>query len=194
MKASPIQVTAATVGVAALGLSMALGVYQSILADGGLPNIDLDYVPEIRALEQSGDMEGAIRELRMATSVDAGNPGVANLLEEVATRAGDLDSRIVALRAQLRTRPFDAEARIRLSNAFVLLAREQSPGRAQRTLARAVWQAEKAVQTAPDSALAHLALAQALRGAGQEQRAQAELSQAGRLDPALVQAAEAASP
>jgi Flp pilus assembly protein TadD len=193
VKASPIQVTAATVGVVALGLAMALGVYQSILADGGLPNIDLDYVPEIRALEQSGDVDGAIRELRMATALDAGNPGVANLLEEVATRAGDLDSRMVALRAQLRTRPFDAEARMRLSNAFVLLAREQSPERAQRTLARAVWHAEKAVEIAPDSARAHLALAEALRAAGREGRAQAELAQAGRLDPALVQATEAGS-
>jgi tetratricopeptide (TPR) repeat protein len=193
VKASPIQVIAAAAGVAALGLGMALGLYQSLLAGGGLPNISLDYVPEIRALEQSGDVEGAIRELRMATAVDAGNPGVANLLEEVAARAGDLDSRIVALRAQLRVRPFDAEARVRLSQAFVLLAREQAPGRAQRTLVRAIWHAEKAVQSAPDSAPAHLALAGALRAAGQEQRAQAELAQAGRLDPALVQVTEAES-
>lgn len=194
MKASPIQVTAASAAVAALGLAMALGAYQSILADGGLPNIGLDYVPEIRALEQSGDVKGAIRELRMATAVDAGNPGVANLLEEVATRAGDLDSRIVALRAQLRTRPFDAEARLRLSQAFLLLAHEQAPGRAQRTHARAVWQAERAVESTPDSAPAHLALAEALRAAGQEERAQAELTQAGRLDSALVQATEAGNP
>ena len=80
MKASPIPVIAAAAGVAALGLGMALGLYQSLLADGGLPNISLDYVPEIRALEQSGDVEGAIRALRTATAVDAGNPGVANLL------------------------------------------------------------------------------------------------------------------
>lgn len=193
MKAPQIQASAATASVAALGLAMALGIYQSILTDGRLPDIDLDYIPEITALEQSGDVEGAIRELRMATAMDAGNPGVANLLEEVATRAGDLDSRIVALRAQLRARPFDAEARVRLSQAFVALAREQVPERARRTLVRAVWQAEQAVQSAPDSALAHLALAEALRAAGQVERAQAERAQAGRLDPALLRAAEAES-
>lgn len=190
MKASPIQATAAAASIAALGLAMVFGVYQSVVADGGLPGISLDYMPQIRALEQSGDPQGAIRQLRIATAVDAGNPGVALVLEEAATRAGDLDNRIFALRARLRASPFDAEARVRLSQAFVLQARQQPTDRAQRTLTRAVWQAEKALEVEPESAQAHLALAGAFRAAGQNERAQAALSEARRLDPSLVQPAE----
>jgi len=182
VKASPIQATAAAASVAALALAMGLGLYQAAVSEGGLPNLSLDYMPQIRTLDQDGDLEGAIRALRTATRVDASNPGVARVLEDAATRAGDLDSRIFALRAQLRVNPFDAEARQRLSQAFLVLAQQQPAARAQRTRTRAVWQAEKAVESAPASAAAHLTLARALQAAGLEERAHAQRAEAQKLD------------
>lgn len=186
MKASPIQATAAVSSVGALGLAMALGLYQAVVAEGGLPDFSLDYMPRIRALQASGDLDGAIRELRIATTVDAGNPGVAGVLEEVAVAAGDLDNRIFALRAQLSVRPFDAAARVRLSRAFVEQAGEQREARARRTLARAVWQAEQALEVDPESAPAQLALGQALVELGETERGRAALAEARRLDPSLT--------
>jgi tetratricopeptide (TPR) repeat protein len=186
VNASPIQATAAVASVAALGLAMGLGLYQAVVAEGALPDFSLDYMPRIRALQASGDIDGAIRELRTATTVDAGNPGVARVLEEVAVAAGDLDSRIFALRALLNVQPFDAEARVRLSRAFVEQAGEQREARARRTLARAVWQAELALKVEPASAPAQRALGQALVALGETERGRAALAEARRLDPSLA--------
>jgi tetratricopeptide (TPR) repeat protein len=186
VRESPIQATAAAASIAALGLAVAIGVYQAVAFDGGLPGISLDYMPRIRALEASGDVEGAIRELRVATAVDAGNPGVAGVLETLALQAGDLDSRIFALRAQLRANPFDGQARVRLSRAFVEQARGAGDRRAPRILARAVWQAEQALRIDPESARARLALADALLAQGEGEKARAVLAEARRIDPSLA--------
>lgn len=186
MRDSPIQATAAAASIAAFGLAVAVGIYQAVVFGGGLPGISLDYMPQIRALQASGDLEGAIRELRVATAVDAGNPSAAGFLETVALQAGDLDSRIFALRAKLRASPFDGQARVRLSRAFLEQARGARDRRAPRILARAVWQAEQAVRIDPESAPARLALADALSALGEDDQAMRARAEARRIDPSLA--------
>jgi len=176
-------VTAAVVSGLVLVAAMGAGLYQSLTVDGGLPSIDLAYVPAIRASLDAGHPEDAIEQLRLAVEIDAANPGVSRLLEQVALEQGDLESRVFALRAYLRAQPFDAAARVRLSRAFLEQAQQSPARRAQRLLARAVWQAEQAIAEEPDSADAHLALGQALEAAGETERAREALENARRLAP-----------
>lgn len=185
MNASPIQATAAAASVAILGLAAGAGLYEALVSGGTLPGVSLDYMPRIRALEAAGDLDGARRALRVATEVDAGNPGVARVLEQLAVRTGDLDDRVFALRALLRVSPFDADARVRLSRAFLERAASVPEPRARGFQSRAVWQADQAVRAEPASPAAHLALARALFALGEHQRAHAELAEARRLDPTL---------
>ena len=186
MEGSRIRAAAAIASSAAFSLLAIAGLYQGMAVEGGLPGISLDYMPRIRALHSAGDLDGAIHELRAATLVDAGNPAVAGVLEELATQRGDVANRILALRAQIRAEPFDAAARARLSQAYLEEAAGGLPQRrVQRVLVRAVWQAEQAVRMEPDTAGGHLALARALLASGQEERGRAELEEARRLDPSL---------
>jgi tetratricopeptide (TPR) repeat protein len=194
VRESPIQATAAAASIAVLGLAVMVGLYQAVALEGGLPGISLDYMPRIRAIEASGDVPGAIRELRAATAVDAANPKVAGALETLAVRAGDLDNRIFALRAQLRANPLDGQARLRLSRAFLAQARGAPERRVQRILARAAWQAQQAVRLEPHSAPARLALADALSALGEDEQAQLALAEARRIDPSLPAGRPGAEP
>jgi Tfp pilus assembly protein PilF len=159
-----------------LALAIALGFYQGVARDGRIPGIALDYMPDIQAALAAGDTAAAIDQLRAAVVIDPANTNVAAMLARLAAEHGDRAAEILALRHLLREAPEDVQARTRLAAAFLEQARGRPSGaRRSDAAVRAAWQAEKALEFAPDTPEAHRVAAEALQLLGQEDRARVHL-------------------
>ena len=106
-------------GVAIFVISFALGAYESIVVNGQLPRLGLNYNWWFKLLEERGDREAIRDQWAMAAVVDHGNRAVAltHLADELRAE-GQLDEAIRYYRRSLALRPTSAPARNNLANAL----------------------------------------------------------------------------
>jgi hypothetical protein len=173
---------AALASALAFAAACAVGVAWSLLAEGRLPRVELDYMPHVRELLAAGRTDEAVAELRMAAAVDVGNGAAADLLAHIASETGDAQMRVQALRRRLQGEGGSAGLHLALARALLAdVAQRPEEGSRSARIERAVRNAELAVQFDPGSAEAHRVLSDALAQQGDSARARAEGDAAQRL-------------
>ena len=144
----------AAVIVAAL---FAAGVMHALREDGQLPSLQVSTNPGVKALLVDGQLDEALRQLRIEAQLQP-QPASLRVLREVAETRGDTASEILALEKLAGISPRRSAPKIALANRIVevqLAERDTSPA----ALAPARTHLERALTVDPRSSQAYEGLA-----------------------------------
>jgi Flp pilus assembly protein TadD len=166
-------------GLALLGLAFGAGIVQSVRLQGRPPRPTPNLAAHVDRLLAAQDLAGARDALKLHLLLEPSEP-IAQRLAQVATRAGDRDSQLLALRKWVSMRPASAQAHAAL--AANLVAWPDAP---REELLEALAHGRRAVALDGELALAHAALGVAQARLGRVEPAEASLRTALQLDPEL---------
>ena len=203
------------IGLVTLFGGFAVGIYQSVTSDEGLPPIALDYVGPIKELVDSSDFEAAAEQARIVLELDGysqNGRAMRKILAQALTEGGDAVAAIPEYQRAIRRRPDDAGAHFGLGLALVeegrleeaaasyAQAAELDPthAAAHNNLGTTLCQLgrmdegmghmREAFRIKPDYAEPHFNLASALAGMGRLEEAESQLREALRIRPDYAKA------